>query len=93
MEPPRGFEPRTYALRVRCSTPELRRLALGLTFRQTPKGRSSLAEKRYGELSGPNGPTSLRKHEIFARIVNLRIPEHLNGRVAMLAPTPAKYVC
>lgn len=25
MEPPRGFEPRTYALRVRCSTPELRR--------------------------------------------------------------------
>ena len=27
-EPPRGFEPRTYALRVRCSTPELRRRAL-----------------------------------------------------------------
>ena len=26
-EPPRGFEPRTYALRVRCSTPELRRRA------------------------------------------------------------------
>ncbi len=26
-EPPRGFEPRTYALRVRCSTPELRRPA------------------------------------------------------------------
>ena len=25
LEPPRGFEPRTYALRVRCSTPELRR--------------------------------------------------------------------
>jgi hypothetical protein len=29
MEPPRGFEPRTYALRVRCSTPELRRRAPG----------------------------------------------------------------
>ena len=27
MEPPRGFEPRTYALRVRCSTTELRRRA------------------------------------------------------------------
>ena len=27
LEPPRGFEPRTYALRVRCSTPELRRRA------------------------------------------------------------------
>ena len=27
VEPPRGFEPRTYALRVRCSTPELRRPA------------------------------------------------------------------
>jgi len=24
-EPPPGFEPGTYALRVRCSTPELRR--------------------------------------------------------------------
>ena len=24
-EPPPGFEPETYALRVRCSTPELRR--------------------------------------------------------------------
>ena len=35
LEPPRGFEPRTYALRVRCSTPELRRLA--------PRGRSMLA--------------------------------------------------
>jgi hypothetical protein len=28
LEPPRGFEPRTYALRVRCSTPELRRRSL-----------------------------------------------------------------
>ena len=27
VEPPRGFEPRTYALRVRCSTTELRRRA------------------------------------------------------------------
>ena len=34
MGPPRGFEPRTYALRVRCSTPELRRPA--------PGGRSML---------------------------------------------------
>ena len=37
MEPPRGFEPRTYALRVRCSTPELRRPALGGALRQPPK--------------------------------------------------------
>ncbi len=32
LEPPQGFEPWTYALRVRCSTPELRWLAAKATF-------------------------------------------------------------
>ena len=37
LEPPRGFEPRTYALRVRCSTPELRRQTYELLTDRIPK--------------------------------------------------------
>ena len=32
LEPPQGFEPWAYALRVRCSTPELRWLAAKATL-------------------------------------------------------------
>jgi len=77
IEPPRGFEPRTYALRVRCSTPELRRPAQwacqGYLVGLNPRRRRLLVRTK-----------TLEKAIAAPAIIGFRSPAMARGIAAML---------
>src|SRR5690606_37790333 len=67
VEPPRGFEPRTYALRVRCSTPELRRPAPPGKPRRKPANATRRLRGRFTRRCALGTTTQLRPGGRFAR--------------------------